>query len=120
MVRDGQAPSELRVLIAWVTARENRAWYAASHARDRYIATSADPTVLDSFTTLEQSVSPANATALRFARQLTSAPHTITDADVARLRELFSDHEVAEIIQLTGEANAFDRFTEALQLPVEP
>ena len=46
-------------------------------------------------------------------------PHAILDPDIERLREHFSDFELAEIIQLIGNANAFDRFTEALHLPME-
>ena len=75
---------------------------------------------LSDFAALQQAATkPGHAEALRFVRKLTAAPHTIDDADVARLRESFSDHEVAEIIDLTCDANAFDRFTEVLRLPVE-
>lgn len=119
LVRDGQTAPELRVLIEWVSARENRAWYAAGHAQARYVALGRKASDLDSFAQLESLVSPAQAEALRFVRQLTSAPHTVGDADIARLREQFNDNEVAEIIQLTSEANAFSRFTEALRLPLE-
>jgi hypothetical protein len=41
------------------------------------------------------------------------------DVDITRLKETFNDFEVAEIIQLTCDANAFDRFTESLRLPLE-
>ena len=119
MVRDGKTPSELRVLIAWITARENRAWYAAGHARARYLASGGDETILYSLADLEQAATPGHAEALRFARKLTSAPHTIVDADISRLQAFFNDFEVAEIIQLICDANAFDRFTEALRLPLE-
>lgn len=119
LVRDGKIAADLRVQIAWISARENRAWYSAGHARARYLALRGDEALLDSFAALEQAAQPGPAEALRFSRKLTSAPHTIRDADIARLKEHFSDHEVAEIIQLTCEANAFDRFTEALQLPLE-
>lgn len=120
MVRDGQTDALLRAQIAWISARENRAWYSAGHARARIVALGSEPATLASFTALEQSASqPGHAEALRFARKLTSAPHKMVDADIARLREHFNDFEVAEIIQLTCDANAFDRFTEALQLPLE-
>lgn len=118
-VREGRSPLELRLLISWVTARENRAWYAAEHARMRYAAGGRDTTPLASFESLESTVAPGWAEALRFARKLTSAPQSIGDADVARLREHFSDAETAEIIDSTGDANAFDRFTESLRLPLE-
>ena len=119
MVRDGKTPVELRTQIAWVSARENRAWYAAGHARARYLARQGNESVIYSFDTLVESVPPGHAEALRFARKLTSAPDTVDDDDVARLRKHFSDAEVAEIIQLTCDANAFDRFTESLALPLE-
>lgn len=120
LVRDGKTDSNLRAMIAWVSARENRAWYAAGHARTRFLALGGNDSALASFGALEQHASqPGHAEALRFARKLTSAPHTIVDADVAQLKEHFSDYEVAEIIQLTCDANAFDRFTEVLRLPLE-
>ena len=119
LVRDGKTPQDLRILIAWTSARENSAWYSMGHARARYLSLGGDENLLYSFADLEKSTTPGNAEALRFARKLTSAPHTIVDADIARLQETFSNFEVAEIIQLTCDANAFDRFTEALRLPLE-
>ncbi len=120
MVRDGKTDAKLRAMIAWVSARENRAWYAAGHARTRFLGLGGDEAALVSLAALEQSATqPGYAEALRFARKLTSAPHTIVDVDVTRLREHFSEYEVAEIIQLICDANAFDRFTEALRLPLE-
>jgi alkylhydroperoxidase family enzyme len=119
MIREGKTAVDLRLRLAWVTARENRAWYSAAHARARYLASEGDVAKLSSFADLEQAATAGDAEALRFARKLTSAPHTIVDADISRLREHFSDHEVAEIIQVICDANAFDRITEALQLPLE-
>ena len=120
LAREGKTPPDLRILIAWVSARENRAWYAAGHARTRYRASGGDEAALYSFADLEKAATtPGHAEALRFARKLTSAPHTIVDEDIARLKQHFNDFEVAEIIQLTCDANAFDRLTEALRLPLE-
>lgn len=120
MARDGKTEALLRAMIAWVSARENRAWYAAKHAQTRFVAIGGDEAALATFAALEKSATqPGHAEALRFARKLTSAPHTIVDADVARLKEHFSDYETAEIIHLTCDANAFDRYTEALRLPLE-
>lgn len=119
MVREGRTTADLRIRIAWITARENRAWYSAGHAKARWVANGGDPAVLSSFAELEKAASAGDAEALRFARKLTSSPHTIEDEDLTRLQAHFSDHEVAEIIQLTCDANAFDRITEALKLRLE-
>lgn len=119
MTREGKTQPDLRILIAWITARENRAWYSMAHARARYLASGGNEALLYSFADLEKSATPANAEVLRFTRKLTSAPHTIVDADIAKLKETFDDFEVAEIIQLICDGNGFDRFTEALRLPLE-
>ncbi|MEI7701039.1 MAG: hypothetical protein WCK86_14665 [Planctomycetia bacterium] len=119
MIREGKTPVTLRLLIAWVSARENRAWYSAAHARARIRASGADDKALDDFTRLQESVAPGWAAALRFAQKLTTNPQSITDSDITGLQQHFSDHEVAEIIQLTADSNAFDRFTESLKLTLE-
>lgn len=119
MAREGKTPPDLRILIAWISARENRAWYSMGHARARYLASGGKEDLLYSFADLEKSATASNAEVLRFARKLTSTPQTIDDADIARLKESFDDYEVAEIIQLICDANAFDRFTESLRLPLE-
>lgn len=120
LVRDGKTDSMLRVMIAWVSARENRAWYSAGHARTRFLGQGGNESALASFAALEEAArQPGHSEALRFARKLTAAPHTIVDEDISRLKQHFSDFEVAEIIQLTCDANAFDRLTETLRLPLE-
>ena len=59
------------------------------------------------------------AAAYHLAAKSTTDPHLITDADIANVREHFSDREAAEILQVICLANLFDRFTESLGLPVE-
>lgn len=54
--------------------------------------------------------------ALAFAEKLTCEPTRITDADIARLRSVFSDRQTAHLIYTICVANAMDRFTETLGL----
>lgn len=119
VARDGKLDANLKGLIAWVTARENRAWYSAAHAKTRLNALGIDDDTLYSIGANETAFTPKEQTTFAFARKLTSAPHTVVDEDVAELRKLFSDNEVAEIIFLICDANSFDRFTESLRLPLE-
>ena len=119
VTRDGKLNANLKALIAWVVARENRAWYSAAHAKVKLNALGIADDTLYSIGTNEASFTPAEQATFAFSRKLTSAPHTIVDEDVAGLRKLFSDNEVAEIIFLVCDANSFDRFTEMLRLPLE-
>lgn len=119
IARDGKLNPNLKAMIAWVTARENRAWYAAAHAKERLNALGVADDVLYSIGLNESAFTPAERATFAFVRKLTSAPHTIVDDDVAGLRKLFNDNEVAEIIFLTCDGNSFDRITESLRLPLE-
>lgn len=119
IARDGKLATNIKAQIAWVVARENRAWYSAAHARTRLLALGATADALYSIGADESAFSPAERATFAFARKLTSAPHTVADEDVAGLRKLFSYNEVAEIIFLVCDANSFDRFTETLKLPLE-
>ena len=90
-----------------------------AHARTRLNALGVADDVLFAIGASEDAFTPSERATFAVARKLTSAPHTIVDEDVAGLRKLFSDNEVAEIIFLTCDTNLFDRFTEMLRLPLE-
>ncbi|MFN9717358.1 MAG: carboxymuconolactone decarboxylase family protein [Planctomycetota bacterium] len=120
LIRDGQTPADLRILIAWISARENRAWYSASHVLERIRSAGLDESKCYSFADLESTFrQPGYPEAIRFARKLTCYPHAIEDADVEQLKTHFSTHQIAEIIHLIADANAFDRLTESLRLPLD-
>ena len=57
--------------------------------------------------------------ALTYVEKLTRTPHAITDADVATLKQQFSEPEIVDIHLLTGLANLTNRFTDPLGLEVE-
>jgi uncharacterized peroxidase-related enzyme len=56
--------------------------------------------------------------ALTYVEKLTRAPHDISDADFAGLKE-FSEPEIVDIHLLTGLANLTNRFTDPLGLELE-
>jgi alkylhydroperoxidase family enzyme len=116
---DGRLSPRLKAQLSWITARENRAWYAAGHAQRRLLKLGADSQAAYELDSDLTRFTPAEQAAFRFARKLTSSPRSIVDADIAGLRKLYGDHEVAEIVHVVCAANMFDRFTEALQLPLE-
>ena len=108
----------LRAEIAYVAARDDRAWYAVDQARRRLNALGLSDDDVFALDKADSQPAPTRA-ALAFARKLTTDPALVTDADVAGLRTLYSDHEVAEIVHLVTEAAFFDRVTEAAGLKVE-
>jgi hypothetical protein len=58
--------------------------------------------------------------ALSFARKMTLAADTVTDAEVARLKSLFGEKKLVAMVLLLAYANFQDRLLVALDLPIEP
>jgi alkylhydroperoxidase family enzyme len=116
---DENLPVRFKAELALISAVHNRAWYAVGHAADRLrnlgVPTEEMVALFDDVA-LESNKSAA---AYQLAAKLTADPHRITDADIARVREQFSDRETAQIVHVICMANMFDRFTEALGLPLE-
>jgi len=114
----GTLAPKLKAQMEYVAAREDRAWYALGHARQRLRAmgmSDADIAGLDE----GKGLSEGDQAALAFTRKLTVSPQAMTDADGAKLRKHFSETQVAEVVHHTTNAAFFDRITEAAGLPLE-
>jgi alkylhydroperoxidase family enzyme len=117
--RDGTLDPLLRARACWVAARHDRAWYALEHSRRRLRDLGQSDDEIFALDESPDRLPQADRLALAFARLLTVDPALVTDADVARLREHFSDHQVAELIAVVAEAAFFNRLTEAAGLAWE-
>jgi alkylhydroperoxidase family enzyme len=119
ILTDDHLTPRLKQELAFIAAMNNRAWYAAAHAAHRLKTLGASPEDLTSLLGENEQSMGGAAAAYQLAAKSTANPHLITDADLAKVREHFSDAETAEIMQVICMANLFDRFTEALGLPLE-
>jgi alkylhydroperoxidase family enzyme len=117
IMTDDNLPPRFKAELVFISAVNNRAWYAAGHAAHRLAALGATQKEISALLAGDESATAAAA--YRLAAKLTADPHLITDADIAAVREHFSDRETAQIVQTTCMANLFDRFTSALGLPLE-
>jgi alkylhydroperoxidase family enzyme len=119
IMTDEHLPARLKAEIAWLAAVHNRSWYAAGHAADRLVELGATREEVASLLSDEGQAADAAGVAHRLAAKLTADPYLITDADIAQVRQHYTDEETAQIVQVICMANLFDRFTEALGLPLE-
>jgi AhpD family alkylhydroperoxidase len=115
----GKLSPRLKAGIAWVAAREDRAWYALAVARARLKATGLTDDQIFGLDADAAVLPEKERLALSFARKLSAAPATVTDTDVEALRRHFTDHEVAEVVHHVCNAAFFDRVTEVAQLPLD-
>lgn len=117
--KHGRLSPILKAKIAWTAARHDRAWYALALAEQRLRALGVSDEELATLHEIDSVGDAGLREVLAFAAQLTIAPQFTTDADIARLREHFSDHEVAEIVYHITQAAFFNRLTEMARLPIE-
>jgi alkylhydroperoxidase family enzyme len=115
----GRLSPKLKAQIAYVAARNDRAWYALGHAQERLTELGMGDDAIKALDHPSDSTPPPDRAALALARKLTVDPALITDADIEGLRKLYSDHEVAEIVYQVTQAAFFDRLTEAAGLRLE-
>jgi alkylhydroperoxidase family enzyme len=115
----GKLPLVLKAKIAWVGARNDRAWYALGHVKRRLNDLGLTDDQIFSIDEKTPGVTPAENAALALARKITVDPALVTDADVEAVRKHFSDSETAEVVYLATQAAAFDRLTEVAALRLE-
>jgi AhpD family alkylhydroperoxidase len=116
----GTLDRRLRAEVAYIAARQDRAWYALGHARRRLASLGLSDGAIAALDGPWDASSPAERAAFSLARKLTVDPALVADADIAALREHYPDREVAELIYQVTEAAFFDRLTEAGGLRLEP
>jgi alkylhydroperoxidase family enzyme len=115
----GRLSAKLKAEIAYVAARNDRAWYALGHARHRLKGLALNDEAIDALDHPGDACPEAERLALALARKLTADPALITDDDIADLRKHYPDPEVAEIVYHVTQAAFFDRLTEAAGLRLE-
>jgi alkylhydroperoxidase family enzyme len=115
----GNLPPRLRAQIDWIAARNDRAWYALGHAQRRLRAQGLSDDEIFALDGPHDRFTPAEKATFAFVRKLTTDPALIGDDDVAGLRALYSDREVAEIVYRVTNSAFFDRLTEAAGLALE-
>jgi alkylhydroperoxidase family enzyme len=119
IMSDEHLPARLKAELALISAVHNRAWYAVGHAAHRLRTLGASTDDMVALFESDARALDKPAAAYQLAAKLTTDPHLIADADIASVREQFSDRETAQIVHVICMANMFDRFTEALGLPLE-
>jgi alkylhydroperoxidase family enzyme len=119
MLSDDNLTPRFKVELAFITAVNNQAWYAAAHAAHRLKQLGASRQDLTFLLDEQERLAGGAAEAHRLAAKSTTDPHLITDVDIAQVRKHLSVSETAQIMQVICMANMFDRFTESLGLPVE-
>jgi len=115
----GDLTPRLKAEIAWVAAREDRAWYALDLARRQLKAVGLSDDEIFALNGPAKDLPESERLTLAFARKLATAPSTVTDADVEGLRKHHKDRAVAEVVHHVCNAAFLNRVTETAGLPLD-
>jgi alkylhydroperoxidase family enzyme len=111
--------ARLRGEMRWVAAHANRCAYGEAYALADLRRAGLDEAALRALTGDQAGLPADEAAALAFARKLTVAADTVTDAEVGRLVKAYGTKQVVAMVLLASYANFQDRLVLSLGLPVE-
>jgi AhpD family alkylhydroperoxidase len=117
----GRLAAPVKLAMAYRIAQLQNSPYVAAHADRLLRAAPGGTAVAERLQRGQTQTGPASERlALRYAELLTTDIHGVDDATFRTVRGEFNDAEVVELTIVTAFFNHLTRFTEALNLPVEP
>lgn len=109
----------LKAQVAWIIARQDRAWYATGEAMRRLKELGWSDEQIFKLDGDWSDFTPTERALFTVARQLAASPIVLTDAQVARAAKLAGPRDVVQLISYTTNRASFNRITEAAGLQVE-
>jgi alkylhydroperoxidase family enzyme len=110
---------QLRAKMRWIAARANRCAYSEAYARADLRRAGLNETSIQALEKGEAGLPNAERAALTFARKMTEAAHTVTDAEMSQLMGQYGNKQVVAMVLLLAYANFQDRLLLSLGLPLE-
>lgn len=105
--------------VNWITARQDRAWYATAQAMNTLKALGQSDDQIFALDGNWDEFTPADRALFRFAKHLAASPIASTDEDAAEALKQTSPRHLVQLINHVTACAYFNRLTEAAGLPIE-
>ena len=115
----GELKPVLKAQVAWIIARQDRAWYATGMAKKKLLALGVSEDDVYKLDGSWDAFSSADRAMFTVARKLAASPVILTDADVDEALKQTSPRDVVQLVNFVTTRAAFDRLTEAAGLQLE-
>lgn len=109
----------MKVQLAWIIARQDRAWYATGQALERLKALGQTDDQIYALDGDWSGFTPKERSLFTVARKLATTPVILTDEDVAEAVKQAGPRDVVQTISYTTHRASFDRITESAGLRLE-
>jgi alkylhydroperoxidase family enzyme len=108
-----------QTMLFWIISRGNNCTYCMGHQESKLSAAGLSDDKIAALDGAWQVFTPAEQAAFAFVKKLTFEPEKVGDADIDALRPHYNDDQILEIIFVSGNFNAMNRWTGALRIPQE-
>ena len=115
----GDLSPVLKAQVAWIVARQDRAWYAAGRAKNRLNELGQTDDQVNKLDGDWSEFTPAERAMFTVARKLAASPIVLTDAEVAEALKLTGPRDVVQLVNYVTVCASFGRITEAAGLRLE-
>jgi len=109
----------LKLHISFAVSMVNGCRYCTVHQVIGLKRAGVDPSKLLAMKKDDSQLTPRELAAVEFARKLTRSPNSVTDADYARIKQVFGEQGALEVVMQTANFAYMNRFTDGLRLPSE-
>lgn len=106
-----------KIELFWIVSRVNNCQYCLGHQESKLLAAGV---VEDQIAALDcdwSRFTPAEQVAFAFARKFTFEPHLLSDADIAGLRNHYTNLQILEMILSMAGNNSINRWKEGVGVP---
>jgi alkylhydroperoxidase family enzyme len=101
----------------WIVCRTNNCQYCQGHQESKLLKAGLTEDQIAALDGDWSGFPAADRAAFAFARKITYEPHRFTDADVAALREHYTDLQILEMLLSVAGNNAINRWKEGAGVP---
>ena len=108
-----------QTMIFWIVSRGNNCTYCLGHQESKLAAAGVGEDQVAALDGDWSEFEPKQRAAFVLARKLTFEPHKVVAEDLDRLRPGYTDKQILEIVFVTANFNAMNRWTGALKIPQE-
>lgn len=108
---------KFKVQLFWIVSRTNNCQYCLGHQESKLLRAGMSEDEIAALDGSWVEFAPAEQAAYAFARKITYEPHLISDRDIDRLREHYTDLQILEMVLSIAGNNAINRWKEGVGVP---
>jgi len=104
----------------WIVSRTNNCQYCLGHQESKLLGAGMSEDEIAALDCDWSVFSPAEQAAFAFARKITYEPNNFSDADIAQLRQHYTDLQILEMLLSVAGNNSINRWKEGAGIPQSP